>query len=120
MFLIQQRSDSTSTVTEGFFCELARRPHHAEKVYNELQDVDVKEAKQLAKLQHLDGVISEALRLYPAMPTAGTRMTSNEELTIGETYIPLHTRVVTPRYTIHRRKAPKLTSNHGSTKLISS
>ncbi|KAL9602209.1 MAG: hypothetical protein Q9179_002613 [Wetmoreana sp. 5 TL-2023] len=67
----------------GVFYELARNPDHANKIFNEVQDLDVRDAKVLSKLPHLDGVIAEALRLYPVLPTRGDRKTMEYGVTIG-------------------------------------
>lgn len=88
----------------GIFCELARNPYHAQKIYNEVRNVDVRDAKLLSKLPHLDGVINEVLRLYPALPTGGNRKTLERGVTIGGRYIPPHTTIVAPRFSISRRE----------------
>ncbi|PYH65784.1 cytochrome P450 [Aspergillus vadensis CBS 113365] len=61
-----------------------------------------KDAVGLSKLSHLNGVINETLRLLPAVPTFGTRVTPPEGLTIAGTFIPGGTKICAPRYTIGR------------------
>ena len=87
----------------GIFCELARNPEHAEKIYDEVQHLDIRDAKLLQKLPHLEAVITETLRLYPALPTGGNRKTLEHGVTIGGTHIPAQTTIVAPRFSISRR-----------------
>lgn len=88
----------------GIFCELARNPEHAEKIYKEIRNLDIRDAKLLQTLPHLEAVIIETLRLYPALPTGGNRKTLEHGVTIGGTYVPAHTTIAAPRYTISRRE----------------
>lgn len=60
--------------------------------------------RQLSKLPHLEAVITEALRLYPALPTGGNRKTSMHGLMVGGRYIPPYTTIVAPRFSISRRE----------------
>jgi cytochrome P450 len=86
------------------FCELAKHPHHAEQVYKELDGVDETDPKALNRLSHLNAIINETLRLYPVLLTGGARKTLQEGTTIGGTYIPPHTTIVAPRFSISRSK----------------
>ena len=92
----------------GIFYELTRDPRHTLKIYNEVQDFDVRDAKLLSKLPHLDAVIIKTLRLYPALPTGGNRKTPDRGVTIGGRYIPPHTTIVAPRFSISRRECLSL------------
>lgn len=58
----------------------------------------------LKRIPFLDAVIDETLRLHPAVPTGGIRMTGASGATIACHYIPPETTIVAPRYTIGRRK----------------
>lgn len=58
--------------------------------------------QNLQYLNHLNGVINEALRLHPPIPTALQRLTPPEGLDIGGTYIPGNVTVWCPQYAIGR------------------
>ena len=88
----------------GIFYELARQPHNAERIYEEVKDIDVNDVKHLTSLDHLNGVISEALRLHPVLPTGGNGKTLEHGVTIGGRYIPPYTAIVAPQYCISRRR----------------
>ncbi|EAW15346.1 cytochrome P450 [Aspergillus clavatus NRRL 1] len=98
-------SEPTAAVLVGVFTELARHPQHAETIRREMQQLDIRDARALAQhCPHLDAVIFEALRLYPALPTGGNRKTLQEGTTIGGTFIPPETTIVAPRFVISRRE----------------
>jgi len=78
-----------------------------QQIYDEVKSLDpatLRDATALAKLPHLNSVISETLRLYPALPTGGNRKTGECGVTIGGTFIPPFTTIVAPRYSISRRE----------------
>lgn len=83
-------------------------PSHIYKIRSELQDVSITDNKDLAELPHLNAVINEAMRLHPSLITGGTRKTTDSGVTINNIFIPPHTTVVTPLYTISKRKLPHL------------
>ncbi|KAF2685629.1 cytochrome P450 [Lentithecium fluviatile CBS 122367] len=61
------------------------------------------DAEDLANCPHLDGVINEALRLHPAVPSGVSRETPPEGLTLpDQRYIPGETIIWMPIHTIHR------------------
>jgi len=59
---------------------------------------------QLQALPYLNALIYETLRLTPAVPSSGLRVTPREGLTLDGTFIPGGTTVLTPQYTIQRRE----------------
>ncbi|KAI1760134.1 cytochrome P450 [Hypoxylon sp. FL1150] len=100
-------SHTTAAVLTMLFYELARRPELQERVREEATEAGVTEtADNMAiawdKLPLLDGCINEALRLYPALPTAGLRQTVDKPVKVGDTWIPPQTVVVAPRWLIGR------------------
>ncbi|KAL2813351.1 benzoate 4-monooxygenase cytochrome P450 [Aspergillus cavernicola] len=101
-------SEPTASTIVGLLYELAKNPAQADKIRDEIlqQGADIHDSNSLARCcRHLEAAIFEALRLYPAIPSAGNRKTSsNEGITIAGTYIPPDTTVVAPRFVIGRRE----------------
>jgi cytochrome P450 len=58
----------------------------------------------IVDLPYLNAILNESLRLHPVLPTAGIRQTATEGVMVAGTYIPPYTTIVTPRYSIARRK----------------
>lgn len=89
--------------------ELARHPEHLRKLRKELgpymldPTADVSN-QEIVNLDHLNGVIYEALRMYPPVPTAIPRITPPEGLEIGEVHIPGNMNVWCPQYVLGRSK----------------
>lgn len=97
-------SDPTTATLVGLFAELGKHPAVIDKLYLEVANIDVNDEKQLRTLPYLNGVICEALRLYPSLPSGGFRKTSKHGITVGGRYIPPYTTIIAPRYSINRRK----------------
>ena len=99
-------SDTTASTLTFLFYHLAKNPSEVQKLKDELLPLlngkNVLEPKDVAKAQHLDGVIQEALRLHPAIPSGFPRLTPSEGIMIGETFIPGGTTVVLPVYAMQR------------------
>lgn len=84
------------------FCELEKHPEHADKIREELKNVDATDLKPPINLPHLNAVVKESQRLQLALLTGGNRKTANG-ITIGGQFIPPYTTIVAPRYSIGRR-----------------
>ncbi|KAI0858813.1 cytochrome P450 [Xylaria cubensis] len=110
-------SHTTAATLTMLMYELARQPELQAKARNEVLDAGVQdlsfsntpvseEAKTMAwdKLPFLNGCINETMRLYPALPTGGTRQTVDKAITIAGRYIPPYTTIVAPRWSIGRLK----------------
>lgn len=59
----------------------------------------------MARLEHLNAVINESLRLYPPVPTTVYRQTPSEGIMIDDVYIPGSMSVISPQYAIGRSKS---------------
>ncbi|PVH91170.1 cytochrome P450 [Periconia macrospinosa] len=89
-----------------FYC-LARWPEQAEKIRQELRNVDYRDMNAFSALPHLTATIHESLRLYPAGPTFGSRITPPEGINCDGTYIPGGVKIVAPRYSLGRQSYEK-------------
>lgn len=105
-------SDTTTTTFTAIFYQLARHPEEVEKLRAELAPfVDEREPfgdfsdDKISHLGHLNGVINEALRLYPAVPSAMDRVTPPEGISVDGVFIPGNTTVICPGYAIGRCKS---------------
>ncbi|KAL9092406.1 MAG: hypothetical protein Q9159_000914 [Coniocarpon cinnabarinum] len=102
LIVIVAGSDTTSATLIFLFYQLARNPDTAERLYQELEGLDITDVTALQQLPMLNGVISETLRLHPATPSAVYRETSQKGMVVGDTFIPGGTKIVAPRWTISR------------------
>ncbi|KAJ5291528.1 cytochrome P450 [Penicillium angulare] len=95
-------SDTTgpSLILVWYF--MASYPEYAERVYQEVKNIDPSDITGLSKLPCLNGFINETMRLIPAALTMGTRMTPAQGMTIDGTYIPGGIKLAAPKYTIFR------------------
>ena len=91
-----------STLTSIFYY-IAASSEHAYKLRAEIDSLtSLTDIHALEQMHHLNGMINEALRLHPALPSRGLRVTPSDGLTIGGRYIPGGVTVVAPRYSIGR------------------
>lgn len=97
-------SDTVAPTLVFAIYQLALNPDKAEKLYQEVKDVSIRDLATLKKLPYLNAVIMETLRLHPAVPTGGNRDTPPEGMMIDGTFIPGNTTIVAPRYVLGRRK----------------
>ncbi|KAL8793402.1 MAG: hypothetical protein Q9195_003988 [Heterodermia aff. obscurata] len=96
---------SIATTLMYLFLNLAENPDIQSKLRADLLAHGWRSDVSLLKcIPFLDAVIDETLRLYPAVPTGGSRMTGASGATIAGHYIPPETTIVAPRYTIGRRQ----------------
>lgn len=102
-------SDTTAATLTFLFYHLAKDPSQVEKLRAELEPLlngrSTLEQKDVSKTKHLNGVIQEALRLHPAIPSGFPRTTPPEGITISGTYIPGNMTVVLPVYTMQHDEA---------------
>ncbi|KAL2848517.1 cytochrome P450 [Aspergillus pseudoustus] len=102
-------SDTTSGALSAIFYELVRKPEEIEKLRAELAPYMEKDQphceffhSKIAHLDHLNGVINEALRLYPAVPSGLQRLTPPEGIVIDGTHIPGGMNIFCPLYALAR------------------
>ena len=87
------------------FYHLAKYQHHAKLLRLELKNISsIFDATELEGLVHLNAIIKETLRLYPAVPAGGLRDTPPEGLVIAGKHIPGNVSILTPLYSIGRRE----------------
>ncbi|KAI4109170.1 MAG: hypothetical protein LQ339_001976 [Xanthoria mediterranea] len=102
--LIVAGSDTVASTLISIFFHLAEDPTQIEKLGSELEDIDSPFATHaLAAKPHLNGVINEALRLHPALPSGGLRQTPAEGLIVAGRYLPGDTVISAPRYSLGRQ-----------------
>ncbi|KAL0331403.1 UNVERIFIED_CONTAM: Flavonoid 3'-monooxygenase [Sesamum angustifolium] len=84
-------TDTSSTTIEWVMAELLCHPNVMEKVQNELDKVvglnNIVEESHILKLEYLDAVVKETLRLYPLGPLLTPR-TPSQSCTVGGYTIP--------------------------------
>jgi cytochrome P450 family 628 len=107
--LIVVAGSDTTTTTLAFICyHLAKDPSQVEKLRAELQNTAYQansaDLSILQNLDHLNGVINEALRLHPPLPGGVYRLSPPEGLHIGDHFIPGNINILTPTWTIQRCK----------------
>ncbi|KAI0535109.1 cytochrome P450 [Xylaria digitata] len=105
--IIVAGSDTTATALTIIFRYLAQYPHHIGLLRAEIDPLQRGELGEyayidLSNLKHLNGVINEALRLFPPVPTILPRLTPPEGLDIDGTFIPGNTTVFCPQFVIGR------------------
>ena len=84
---------------------LATSPEYLAKLRAEIRTLSsYSDTIQIQAMPFLNSLIYETLRLTPGVPSAGSRVTPPEGLTINGTFIPGNTSVLAPQYSIQRRK----------------
>jgi cytochrome P450 len=104
--LIVAGSDTTSATLVYMFYHLAQNPSIAAKARDEIKTLYSEDGtfnhREATHNEYINGIINEALRLHPPVPTAIPRITPPEGLKVGDTFIPGDTVVWCPQYTIGR------------------
>lgn len=65
-----------------------------------MASADITNTKALSQLVLLNASIQEALRLYPVLPTGAPRQTGKDGIFVAGVFIPPHTVIVSPRFSI--------------------
>lgn len=98
----------TNAITISNVCYLlCNEPEYQVKLYQELKDLPASpegliDDELLVGKTYLLGIINEALRLYPPVPTGLQRLTPPEGATIAGHFVPGGMVVTTPTYSLHR------------------
>ncbi|KAF1837964.1 cytochrome P450 [Decorospora gaudefroyi] len=105
--LVVAGSDTVSATLSFLFYELCLNPSVQAKLRKIIDAIMPEKAhldvNDLADCPFLDGVINEALRLHPAVPSGPVRETPPEGFTLPNgTYIPGNIHIWTPIYTLQR------------------
>ncbi|KAI1505653.1 cytochrome P450 [Biscogniauxia marginata] len=107
---------TTSAVLTMLFYVLAQRPGLQDELRREIASMEVVKISDkdrnglkeeidviaLGKLSLMDGCINETMRLYSPLPSGGARQTVDKGVWIGDRWIPPHTVVISPRWSIGR------------------
>ncbi|XP_058731454.1 cytochrome P450 71AU50-like [Vicia villosa] len=97
--------DTSATAIEWVISELLKNPRVMEKVQNELKTIVGTKRKveesDLDKLEYLDMVIKESLRLHPVAPLLIPHQ-SSEDCMVEEFFIPKKSRVIVNAWSIMR------------------
>lgn len=98
-------SDTTALTLTYLTWRVCRTPSIREKLVEELK-TNLPEGEygdsDLQKLPYFNQVIEEALRLYPAVPSALPRLVPPEGATFSGYYVPGGSTVCTQAYSLHR------------------
>ncbi|KAF7894780.1 uncharacterized protein EAF01_010230 [Botrytis porri] len=95
-------SDTARAAMIGIFYFLCKYPAYADKIYEELKNVDEKDSTVLAGKPFLNAFIKEALRVAPPSMTGLARIIGPQGLWIDNTFIPPGAQVTAPYYNSHR------------------
>ncbi|RDW77473.1 cytochrome P450-12 [Coleophoma cylindrospora] len=99
-------SDTTASTLTYICYYLARSPEIVTRIRNELKPIhqagSPTESKDIQDAKYLNGVINEALRLHPPVPSGLLRQTPSEGITIGSTFIPGDVTISAPTWTMGR------------------
>ena len=97
--------ETTGTALAWTFERILSLPHVEERLRAELDEVLAGEplaAAHISRLEYLDAVIKESLRIRPIMPAGGARLV-RQPLEIGGYVIPAGATLINGLYLLHRR-----------------
>ncbi|APA07309.1 hypothetical protein sscle_02g020790 [Sclerotinia sclerotiorum 1980 UF-70] len=101
--IIGAGSDTTASTLSVLFIILANYPHYQAQLHKELTSIFKDEKySNLRTSPLLDGIIQEALRLYPSVTFTSQRVIPKDGLSIGTVYIPGDTVVSIATWQIQR------------------
>lgn len=98
-------SDTTRAALVATWYFLLRYQQHIPLIRAELAGIDIdNNYHALSSLSHFNAVLKEVLRLAPPAMTGSSRITGDQGLWVGDTWIPGRTKVTSPKFVVHRRK----------------
>lgn len=108
--IIVAGSDTTAATLSHLFYHIASKKEWQDKLYKEVQEIKRENESTDSTLPDLwlkdapilNGMINEALRLNPPVPSGVFRKTPREGITIGETFVPGNTVIQMPMYVMSR------------------
>ncbi|KAF7867161.1 hypothetical protein EAF04_005245 [Stromatinia cepivora] len=101
--IIGAGSDTTASTLSVLFILLANYPQYQAQLLKELTSIFKDEKYSNARTSPLlDGIIQEALRLYPSVTFTSQRVIPKDGLSIGTVYLPGDTIVSIATWQIHR------------------
>ncbi|KAL2784625.1 cytochrome P450 [Aspergillus keveii] len=106
--LINAGSDTTRITMSCILWILAQRPELADRLREELKPLvppspdELVMDDQIKSLDLLNGVVQEALRMWPPSPSHPTRVSPPEGTIIAGRFIPGGTQLIAPQYVIGR------------------
>ena len=99
-------SDTVAVTLTHAFYHLAANPSHLQKVRSEIKQLwpagEPFNVRQFQNAEYMNGVINEALRMHPAVPSGVQRLTPPEGITIDGVWVPGGVNVAVPNYAIGR------------------
>lgn len=107
--IIVAGSDTTAAALVHTFYWLAKKPELQQKLRQELKvlnitDDQVISDQRIKKCEYLNGILNEAMRLNPPVPSGVFRKTPKEGIVIGETFIPGDAVIQMPHYAMGHGK----------------
>jgi tryprostatin B 6-hydroxylase len=107
--IIVAGSDTTASTLTYIMYHLAKAAHVVTKLREELKEMNYlpgseTEVRDIQDAKYLNGIINEALRLHPVVPSGLLRLTPPEGINIDGTFIPGGVTVSSPMYSMGQRK----------------
>jgi cytochrome P450 family 628 len=108
--IIVAGSDTTAATLTYAMYHLAKAPQLVTKLREELKSLNYlpgsdNEVRDIQDAKYLNGIINEALRLHPPVPSGLLRLTPPEGINIEGTFIPGGVTISSPLYSMGRRKS---------------
>jgi cytochrome P450 len=107
--IIVAGSDTTASTLTYIMYHFARDPTIVTKLRQELKEINYlpgseTEVREIQDAKYLNGIINEALRLHPAVPSGVLRQTPPEGIDIQGNFIPGGVTISSPLYSMGRCK----------------